>query len=47
MQADEAVLGWSIFALPTMRSPSTATTVRPGGVSIHSGRAASRDSPSG
>ena len=28
-----------IFAVPSTVSPSTATTVRPGGVAIHSSRA--------
>jgi len=40
-----------IFAEPTIASPSswssTATTIRHGGGSIHSGRAAFDDSPSG
>ena len=36
-----------IFADPTMVSPLTATTVWPGGCSIHQGRASSRVCPSG
>jgi len=36
-----------IFAEPGISIPSTATTVRPGAVAIHNGRAASSDSPSG
>ena len=36
-----------IFAEPATVSPSVATTVRPGGPSIHNGRAVSWVSPSG
>ena len=51
----EAVATWAprpgrfgpILAEPTILPSSTATTVRPGGCSIHQGRASSRVWPSG
>jgi len=51
----EAVATWAprpgrfgpIFAEPRIASPSTATIVRPGGSSIHHGRASSSDWPNG